>query len=135
VTLLWFIAIAALRHQLGREEPRGARGRQPAARRAFFTHHKWHGFVVLGSVVLCVTGGEALYADMGHFGRSPFDGVVRGVFPALLANYYGQGAMLLSSCAEPTSAVCRAATANPFYQMIPVGPMLYPWSCSRHAPP
>jgi KUP system potassium uptake protein len=126
VTLLWFIAIAGFGISWVVKNPAVLEAVNPLHAVHFITHHKWHGFVVLGSVVLCITGGEALYADMGHFGKLPIRVAwFAAVFPALLANYYGQGAMLLSSCAEPTSAVCRAATANPFYQMIPVGPMLY----------
>jgi len=80
-------------------------------------NHPWHGFVLLGSVVLAVTGAEALYADMGHFGPSPVRRAwLRFVFPALLLNYFGQGALLL---AKP------AAIANPFYLLAP-GWALYP---------
>ena len=58
----------------------------------------WQGFVLLGSVVLAVTGAEALYADMGHFGRAPIRRAwLRFVFPALLLNYFGQGALLLGT--------------------------------------
>jgi len=80
-------------------------------------NHPWHGFVLLGSVVLAVTGAEALYADMGHFGPSPVRRAwLRFVFPALLLNYFGQGALLL---ARPD------AIANPFYLLAP-GWALYP---------
>ncbi len=80
-------------------------------------NHPWHGFVLLGSVVLAVTGAEALYADMGHFGPSPVRRAwLRFVFPALLLNYFGQGALLL---AKPD------AIANPFYLLAP-GWALYP---------
>ena len=77
----------------------------------FFATHGWHGVAVLGAVVLVVTGGEALYADMGHFGKRP----IRVawfvlVLPALLLNYFGQGALLL---ADP------AAAANPFFLLAP----------------
>ena len=77
----------------------------------FFVQNRGHGFLVLGSVVLCITGGEALYADMGHFGREPIRRawyVV--VFPALLLNYFGQGALLLT---HPGDA------DNPFYALAP----------------
>jgi KUP system potassium uptake protein len=68
-------------------------------------------FVLLGSVVLAVTGAEALYADMGHFGPAPIRrGWLRFVFPALLLNYFGQGALLLAN---------PAAIANPFYRLAP----------------
>jgi KUP system potassium uptake protein len=80
-------------------------------------HHPWHAFVLLGSVVLAVTGAEALYADMGHFGRSPIRRAwLRFVFPALLLNYFGQGALLL---AHPE------AIENPFFRMAP-GWAVYP---------
>jgi len=77
----------------------------------FFTHHQGGGFVVLGSVFLVVTGGEALYADMGHFGRRPIRWAWFGVvLPGLLLNYFGQGALLL---ANPDAAI------NPFYRLAP----------------
>ena len=79
--------------------------------------HRGHGFLVLGSVVLCVTGGEALYADMGHFGtRAIRLAWYACVFPALLINYFGQGALLLE---RPEAA------ANPFYALVS-GAWLYP---------
>jgi KUP system potassium uptake protein len=75
------------------------------------TADPWHGFVLLGAVVLAVTGAEALYADMGHFGRSPIRVAwFRLVFPALLLNYIGQGGLLL---AHP------GALENPFYRLAP----------------
>jgi KUP system potassium uptake protein len=77
----------------------------------FFLHNGWHGFLVLGSVFLVVTGGEALYADMGHFGRRPIRiAWFSLVMPALLLNYFGQGALLLKN---------PAAAPNPFYFMAP----------------
>jgi KUP system potassium uptake protein len=80
-------------------------------------NHPWHGFVLLGSVVLAVTGAEALYADMGHFGPSPVRRAwLRFVFPSLLLNYFGQGALLL---AHP------GAIQNPFFLLAP-GWALYP---------
>ncbi len=77
----------------------------------FIVEHQFVSFITLGAVVLTVTGGEALYADMGHFGRAP---IRRGwffvVFPALILNYCGQGALLLS---DPH------AIANPFFELAP----------------
>jgi KUP system potassium uptake protein len=77
----------------------------------FLLEYKFAAFITLGAVVLCVTGGEALYADMGHFGRSPIRrGWFAVVWPALLINYFGQGALMLS---QPE------AVKNPFYLMAP----------------
>ncbi|HET8708526.1 MAG TPA: KUP/HAK/KT family potassium transporter, partial [Pseudomonadales bacterium] len=77
----------------------------------FFSNNKWIGFITLGSAVLAVTGGEALYADMGHFGRKPIRYAWFGmVLPALLLNYFGQGALLLH---EPE------AIHNPFFNLAP----------------
>jgi KUP system potassium uptake protein len=117
VTLIWFIAIAAcglpwiVRHP----EILGAVNPLHAVR--FFISHGKHGFLVLGSVILCVTGGEALYADMGHFGtRSIRMAWYACVFPALLLNYFGQGALLLER---------PEAVSNPFYALVPSS-LLYP---------
>lgn len=75
----------------------------------FFVEHGWHGFLILGAVVLCITGGEALYADMGHFGRKPIRAAwFMTVYPALILCYFGQGALLLE----------RGAVENPFYGMV-----------------
>ena len=76
----------------------------------FFREHGWHGFTVLGTVFLVVTGGEALYADMGHFGKRPIRiAWFWMVLPALLLNYFGQGALLI---------VNENAT-QPFFMMVP----------------
>ena len=78
---------------------------------AFAMRHKTGAFVALGAVTLALTGAEALYADIGHFGRNPIRAAwLIVVLPALLANYYGQGALLL---ADP------AAASNPFFQLAP----------------
>lgn len=80
----------------------------------FFVAHRGHGFFVLGVVVLCITGGEAIYADLGHFGRA---GLRRAwflvVLPALVLNYFGQGAVVLRSGTNP------ALLASPFFNMVP----------------
>jgi KUP system potassium uptake protein len=117
VTLLWFIAIAAAGVPWVVRHPEILKAVNPLYAVEFFLLHGKPGFLVLGSVVLCITGSEALYADMGHFGRR----AIRTawyvcVFPALLINYFGQGALLLE---RPEAA------SNPFYGLVPGG-WLYP---------
>ena len=94
---------------------------------AFFREHGWHGFAVLGAVFLVVTGGEALYADMGHFGKRPIRlAWFALVLPALLLNYFGQGALLLTQPGRGGAAV------------LPAGAELGPAAagrCSRRRPP
>jgi KUP system potassium uptake protein len=87
----------------------------------FFYDQGMQAFLLLGAVVLCITGGEALYADMGHFGRRPIRAAWYAVvMPALLLSYFGQGAMLLARCgADVDSAACRAGIENPFYAILP----------------
>jgi KUP system potassium uptake protein len=117
VTLLWFIAIAAIGLPWVIRYPGILRAVNPLYAVNFFAAHGKHGFLVLGSVVLCITGGEALYADMGHFGTRAIRAAWYAcVFPALLINYFGQGAMLI---AHPE------AIRNPFYALVPAG-WLYP---------
>jgi KUP system potassium uptake protein len=77
----------------------------------FFLENRWNAFLALGGVVLAITGGEALYADMGHFGRAPIRNAWFLVaLPALLLNYFGQGALLMRNA---------AAIQNPFYLLVP----------------
>jgi KUP system potassium uptake protein len=117
VTLLWFASIATLGVTSIAQTPEVLTAINPAYAVEFFRHAHWHGFVTLGAVFLVVTGGEALYADMGHFGRKPIRlAWFALVFPALLLNYFGQGALLLR---DPTAAV------NPFYRLAPSW-FLYP---------
>ncbi len=111
VTLVWFVAIAVAGVARVVETPTVLWALNPAHAVAFLASGRLEAYLVLGAVFLVVTGGEALYADMGHFGRRPIRltwFVV--VMPALLANYFGQGAALL---ADP------AAAKNPFYLMLP----------------
>lgn len=111
VMLLWFLVIAALGLVNILHHPMVLEAINPAWAFRFFRDDGWNAFLVLGGVFLCVTGGEALYADMGHFGRGPIRGAWYGlVFPALLLNYAGQVGNLL---ANPHAA------ANPFFQMGP----------------
>lgn len=117
ITLLWFLSIAALGVTEIARGPEVLWALNPWNGVRFFIDHPKVSFIVLGAVVLVITGGEALYADMGHFGKRPIRVVWFGlVFPALLLNYFGQGALLLR---DPTAVV------NPFYLLAP-RPLLIP---------
>jgi KUP system potassium uptake protein len=123
VMLLWFGTIAALGTLAIVRHPAVLAGLDPRHALGFFVRDPRHAFLVLGSVVLCITGGEALYADMGHFGRRPIQlawGYV--VFPALALNYLGQGATLLAAAPGPERA---ALAENPFYALAPSGHSVY----------
>lgn len=111
VMVVWFVTIAAMGVFWIAQDPHVLASLSPVYGARFLATNGWHGFVVLGSVFLVVTGGEALYADMGHFGRRPIRlAWFALVLPALLLNYMGQGAMLLD---HPEAAV------SPFYNMAP----------------
>lgn len=111
VTLVWFFSLAILGISQIIKAPDVLRAVNPSWGFFFFLNNGWHGFLVLGTVFLVVTGGEALYADMGHFGAKPIRLTWFSlVLPALLMNYFGQGALLLHS---PESA------HSPFYDMAP----------------
>ncbi len=111
ITLVWFAAIALLGLSHILSHPQILWAISPHYALGFIWHHPGTTFIILGAVVLCVTGGEALYADMGHFGKKPIRlAWFSVVMPALTLNYFGQGALLL---AEPE------AVKNPFYMMAP----------------
>jgi KUP system potassium uptake protein len=96
VMVVWFIVIAVLGLNSILHAPRIMAALDPRYAGALFRHEPWIAFVSLGSVVLAVTGCEALYADMGHFGRNPIRNAwIFFALPALVLNYFGQGAMLL----------------------------------------
>ncbi len=117
VMLVWFACIGALGLRGILADPSVLAAVNPLQGVRFFAQNGMHGFLVLGAVVLCITGGEALYADMGHFGKRPIRLAWLGVaMPALMLNYMGQGAILLH---DP------AARVNPFYLLAP-GWALYP---------
>ncbi len=117
VTLLWFLTLAILGLSWIVREPAVLAAVNPRYGVDFFVRNGFRGYLVLGSVFLVVTGGEALYADMGHFGRAPIRlAWFTLVLPSLLLNYFGQGALLM---VEPEAVV------NPFYRMAP-GWALYP---------
>lgn len=117
VLALWFVVIAAIGVDGIVRTPAVLAALDPRHAIRFFTEHGWRGFPVLGAVVLCLTGGEALYADMGHFGRRPIRVAWFALaFPSLLLSYLGQGGTLL---------VNPAAATNPFFQSAPAW-SLYP---------
>ena len=115
ITLVWFVTIAILGIRGILMQPEILKAFNPLHGLSFLAGHGKIGLVVLGSVVLAVTGGEALYADMGHFGPRPIRlAWFVAVFPALVLNYLGQGALLL---AQPE--IAATSTFNPFYQLCP----------------
>ena len=117
VMLLWFLTIGVLGVVEIALEPKILMAINPWYAVQFFAHNGGHGFFILGAVVLVLTGAEALYADMGHFGRRPIRVAwFAVVFPALIFNYFGQGALLLRD---------SSAAANPFYRLVPQV-LLYP---------
>ena len=117
VMAVWFFAIAALGIKEIAHVPGILLAVNPLYALAFFVAHGRQAFVLLGAVVLVVTGGEALYADMGHFGARPIRlAWFSLVLPSLLLNYFGQGALMLR---DP------AAGANPFFLLAPRA-LLYP---------
>jgi KUP system potassium uptake protein len=117
VMIVWFSALALLGIINILDEPAVLQAVNPFYGYRFFVEHQWYGFLALGAVVLAVTGGEALYADMGHFGRMPIKTAwFFIVLPALLLNYFGQGALVIHN---------PAAVENPFYLLAPVW-ALYP---------
>jgi KUP system potassium uptake protein len=117
VMVVWFLTIATAGSGAILQSPRILLALNPWYAWEFFSTNQMHGFVVLGSVVLCITGCEALYADLGHFGARAIRITWLGLAcPALLLNYFGQCALLLD---QPD------ASFHPFYALIPT-PALYP---------
>ena len=117
VMVVWFGVLALLGVAAIVREPVVLTAVDPTHAVSFFVQNGWHGFAVLGAVFLVVTGGEALYADMGHFGKRPIRlAWFTLVLPALLLNYFGQGALLLL---EPVAA------QQPFFLLAP-GWALFP---------
>jgi len=118
VMIVWFATIGALGFRAILHQPGILAAVNPLCAVNFFAVNHFHGIVALASVVLCITGGEALYADMGHFGRLPIRlGWYGVVLPGLLLNYFGQCALLLHNP--------DIANVNPFYALAPKS-LLYP---------
>lgn len=117
ITVLWFSVLAGLGLWHILQAPAVLAAFNPVWAVAFLIEHKLIAFPVLGAVFLAVTGAEALYADLGHFGRRPIMAAwFILVFPALVLNYLGQGALVLT---DP------AALSNPLFAMVP--PVVLPW--------
>ena len=111
IILIWFLVIGALGLRAIWHMPHVLMAFDPRYAGAFLFHNGFTGFAALGAVFLVVTGGEALYADMGHFGRRPIRFAWFGlVLPALVLNYMGQGAYILAA---------PATFENPFYHLAP----------------
>ncbi len=118
IMIVWFLVLGTLGLRSILDHPGILAALNPWQAVHFFAVNQFHGFLVLGAVVLCITGGEALYADMGHFGRLPIRMSWYGmVLPGLVLNYYGQGALLLQ---HP-----ELVNVNPFYALVPKS-FLYP---------
>jgi KUP system potassium uptake protein len=111
IMIIWFLTLAILGIRGIAQAPQVLMALSPHYAFMFFLQDGWTAFLALGSVVLVVTGSEALYADMGHFGRTPIRiSWYTMVMPALMLNYFGQGALLL---ADPS------AIENPFFRLAP----------------
>ncbi|WP_027016534.1 potassium transporter Kup [Comamonas composti] len=116
VTLVWFFCIGALGVNQIVGHPEILAALSPHHALLFIWHSPGISFIILGAVVLCVTGAEALYADLGHFGRTPIRLAWFSIaMPALTLNYFGQGALLLAN---------PEAVKNPFYMMAPAWALL-----------
>ena len=116
IMVTWFITLTVLGVRGILQNPAVLEAANPIWALRLFQHDPWHGFVILGAVVLCITGGEALYADLGHFGAKPIRlAWLVMVFPALLINYFGQGAYLL----------VNGWVEKPFWALVPTQ-LVYP---------
>ncbi len=111
IMALWFVTIAVLGVIQIAHDPHVLVAIHPIYAARFFAQHGWQGFLVLGSVVLVITGGEALYADMGHFGPRPIRiAWFSLVMPALMLNYFGQAAYVIGHPGD---------SGNPFFAIVP----------------
>ncbi|HUF98488.1 MAG TPA: potassium transporter Kup [Ilumatobacter sp.] len=114
IMIVWFSVLGLMGANEVRQHPGVLRAVSPTYAIDLFIEHPWKAFIALGSIFLVVTGGEALYADMGHFGRVPIQYAWYGlVLPGLLLNYFGQAALLATMPSEEIGDV------KPFYAMAP----------------
>ena len=117
VICIWFVSIAVLGINAILSKPEILSAINPMYAISFFVNNGWRGYFILGAVVLCITGCEALYLDMGHFGSKAIRISWYGLaLPALLCNYFGQAALVLTNPAN---------IEDPFYGLVPHG-LLYP---------
>jgi KUP system potassium uptake protein len=115
IVLGWFVTIGFLGLRFILQNPEVLKAFNPVYATHFFQHEGFSGIKVLGSVILAVTGGEALYADMGHFGKKPIRLAWHWiVLPALMLNYLGQAALIINN---------PEASTRPFYLMVDQGPL------------
>jgi KUP system potassium uptake protein len=111
ITMVWFLALGALGLYRFLQYPEVIQALSPHWGLTYLAHHGYHGIVIMGMVLLAVTGCEALYADIGHFGKKPLQQAwFYVVWPCLVLNYLGQGALVIS---DPT------AVEHPFFKMVP----------------
>lgn len=117
IIIVWFVTIGAAGAFQIAKEPGILQALNPVHAASFLVQRGWHLFATVGAIALVLTGAEALYADMGHFGRRPIQ-IAWNVFvlPSLLLNYFGQGALLIR---DP------GALDNPFYRLFPESMLLY----------
>ena len=124
--VVWFAVLALLGIVQVDRQSFGAGSGQPVYAVEFFAEFTSRAFIALGGVVLVVTGGEALYADLGHFGSAPIRrGWFAVVLPALLLNYFGQGALLLPN---------PEAVESPFFLLAPEWAYIRWWAWRRSPP-
>jgi KUP system potassium uptake protein len=118
---LWFVIIGAIGVWGLAQRPGVIAAMNPVHAVRFFVVHGWRGYRVLGSVVLCLTGAEALYADMGHFGRRPIRVAWFAVaFPSVALSYLGQGAVLLRNATAAQNPFFRAAPTWSLYPLVAI---------------
>ncbi|MBN1114076.1 MAG: KUP/HAK/KT family potassium transporter, partial [Oligoflexia bacterium] len=119
VIVVWFLTLAVLGMRWIVIAPEVLKALNPYYSILFFIHHGWHGFVILGAVFLSITGAEAIYADMGHFGKTPIRYAwFFFVLPGLVLNYFGQAAYLLKNPENIENLFYRLAPEWALYPLV-----------------